>query len=187
MSKEELERIDEILVHVRSIDAQMTWIIRSEAKELEKQASLLKELDKKLSDTEKRIAELKEPNLQFESAKRQLERLRQREQVETEIKPLEEDLKKANLSLEEALSKLGYEPENPEKELKELRQKKQEYDQNLPIAELKPRLEADIKTAQNNLKDQQKLVSQTTQEIQELDYSETEHEKKMKCLKAKLA
>lgn len=157
---------------------------QKEAKELEKQASLLKELDKKLSDTEKRIAELKEPNLQFESAKRQLERLRQREQVETEIKPLEEDLKKANSSLEEALSKLGYEPENPEKELKELRQKKQEYDQNLPIAERKPRLEADIKTAQKNLKDQQKLVSQTTQEIQELDYSETEHEKKDEMLES---
>lgn len=36
MSKEELDRIDEILSHVRSIDAQMTWLIRSEAKELEK-------------------------------------------------------------------------------------------------------------------------------------------------------
>jgi len=36
MSKEQLERIDEILSHVRSMDAQMTWIIRSESKELEK-------------------------------------------------------------------------------------------------------------------------------------------------------
>ena len=36
LSKEELDRIDEILSHVRSIDAQMTWIIRSEAEELEK-------------------------------------------------------------------------------------------------------------------------------------------------------
>lgn len=34
MSKESLDRIDEILSHVRSIDAQMTWIIRSEATEL---------------------------------------------------------------------------------------------------------------------------------------------------------
>jgi len=29
MSKEELTRIDEILSHVRSMDAQMTWIIKS--------------------------------------------------------------------------------------------------------------------------------------------------------------
>jgi len=36
LSKEELDRIDEILSHVRSIDAQMTWVIRSEAKDLEK-------------------------------------------------------------------------------------------------------------------------------------------------------
>jgi len=35
-AKETLDRIDEILSHVRSIDAQMTWIIRSEAKELKK-------------------------------------------------------------------------------------------------------------------------------------------------------
>jgi predicted transcriptional regulator len=36
MSKEQLDRIDEILSHVRSIDAQMTWVIRSEAEELGK-------------------------------------------------------------------------------------------------------------------------------------------------------
>jgi len=36
MSKESLDRIDEILTHVRSMDAQMGWIIRSEEKELRK-------------------------------------------------------------------------------------------------------------------------------------------------------
>ena len=36
MSKEELDKIDEILAHVKSIDGQMSWIIRSESKDLEK-------------------------------------------------------------------------------------------------------------------------------------------------------
>jgi DNA-binding transcriptional ArsR family regulator len=38
MSKEELNKMDEILSHVRSMDAQMTWIIRSNtnAEELKK-------------------------------------------------------------------------------------------------------------------------------------------------------
>ena len=36
MSKEQLDRIDEILSHVRSIDAQMAWVIRSESQELKK-------------------------------------------------------------------------------------------------------------------------------------------------------
>ena len=36
MSKEELDRIDEILTHVRSIDAQMAWVIRRDAPELAK-------------------------------------------------------------------------------------------------------------------------------------------------------
>jgi len=36
MSKEELDRIDEILTHVRSIDAQMAWVIRRDAPELTK-------------------------------------------------------------------------------------------------------------------------------------------------------
>jgi DNA-binding MarR family transcriptional regulator len=35
-SKEELDRIDQILSHVRSIDAQMAWVIRSEAQDLVK-------------------------------------------------------------------------------------------------------------------------------------------------------
>jgi len=34
--KEKLDRVDEILSHVRSMDAQMGWIIRSEEKELRK-------------------------------------------------------------------------------------------------------------------------------------------------------
>jgi predicted transcriptional regulator len=45
LSKEELDRIDAILSHVKSIDAQMTWVIRSEAKELEK--LLMKYLSKR--------------------------------------------------------------------------------------------------------------------------------------------
>jgi len=34
--KEELDRIDEILSHVRSMDAQMGWLIRSEGEELKR-------------------------------------------------------------------------------------------------------------------------------------------------------
>jgi len=34
VSKEELDRIDEILTHVRSIDAQMAWVLRRDASEL---------------------------------------------------------------------------------------------------------------------------------------------------------
>jgi len=36
LSKEELDRIDEILSHVKSMDAQMTWLLRSESKGLDK-------------------------------------------------------------------------------------------------------------------------------------------------------
>ena len=183
MNSIEPERVEELTRELNETQ-QLLEAKQNEIKELEKQANLLNELDEKLSDIEKRITELKEPNLKFESAKMQLERLRLQEQVEAEIKPLDEDLRKAKSSLEEALSKLGYEPEKPEEELKKLRQKKQEYDQNLPIAELKPKLESNVKTAEKNLKDQQKLVSQTTQEIQKLDYSETEHEKKDEILES---
>jgi len=151
---------------------------QNEIKELARQASLLKELDEKLSDIKTRITELKESNLKFESAKMQLESLRLREQIEGEIKPLKGDLKEADSLLEGAVLKLGYKPEEPEKELDDLRQKKQEYDQNLPIAKLKTKLEADVITAEKNLAEQQNLVSQTTNDIQKLNYSEMEHEKK---------
>jgi len=159
---------------------------QKEVKELEQQANLLKKFDEKLLDIEKRITELKEPNLKFESAKMQLERLRIREQIEDEIKPLKEELKEADSLLEEALSKLGYKPEDPEEELEDLRQKKQEYDQNLPTAKLKAKLEADVTSAEKNWKKQQNLLSQTTKEILELNYSETEHEKKDEYLETKI-
>lgn len=172
----EPERVAELISELNEIQ-QLLEDKQNEVKELNQQARLLKELDEKLSDIEKRITELKEPNLKFESAKMQLERLRTWDQVEVEIKPLKEDLKEADSVLEEALSKLGYKPENPEEELEDLRLRKQEYDQNLPIAKLKAKLEADVITEEKNLKKQQNLLSQTTKEIRELNYSETEHEK----------
>lgn len=47
ISKEELSRIDEILSHVRSMDAQMTWIIRSNTNTEELKKLLLKFLMKR--------------------------------------------------------------------------------------------------------------------------------------------
>jgi len=157
---------------------------QNEVEELEQQAKLFKELDDKLSEIEKEIAELEEPNLKFESAKIQLERLRTRKKIEDEINPLNAELKEADSLLGNALSKLGYEPENPEKELEELRLTKEEYDQNLPIAQLKGKLEADIKSTEEQLEEQQNLVSQTVKAIQELNYSETEHEKREENLES---
>ena len=47
MSKEELSRSDEILSHVRSIDALMTWIIRSNTNSEELKTLLIKYLMKR--------------------------------------------------------------------------------------------------------------------------------------------
>jgi exonuclease SbcC len=108
--------------------------------------------------------------------------LRTREKIEDEIKPLSAKLKEANSLLGKATSKLGYEPENPEKELEELRQKKEQYDRNLPIAKLRDKLEADVKSTEEKSEEQQNLLSKTEEAIQELNYSETEHEKKENTL-----
>jgi exonuclease SbcC len=148
---------------------------RAEVAELDKQADALKRLDNELKQLESDKAASEEAFREFESAKRELARVPSRDQVEAEVEPVIKALEDASKHMKEAVSGLGYEPEEPEAELKALRLKKQEYDQNVSMAKRRPELEENVKTIEQSLGESKGKLANTNEAIEKLAYHEEEH------------
>jgi len=169
--------------HVKSLVEQLTEIGKklaeqnSEVEGLEKQVKVLSELDAEISKLEIEISELNEAYLKYETAERELKKLAPREQIESEMAPIKEALETVLQSLQNSISKLGYEPKEPEEELKDLRLKKEEYDRNLPLAERKTEHEQNIARIKQELSEKEQELSAIERAITKLGYDEKEHAK----------
>lgn len=152
--------------------------LRTEIKQLEEQANALKILDDDLKKLESEKAEVEEAFHEFESAKRELTRLPSREEIEAEIEPVNAALEEALKRMKEAVSNLGYAPEEPEKDLASLRLKKQEYDQNIAMAKRKSDLEANVKAIEQSLQGKKGKLAKIDEAIEKLAYGEQEHSAK---------
>jgi exonuclease SbcC len=148
---------------------------RAEVAELEKQADALKTLDNELKQLESEKAASEEAFREFESAKRESARVPSRDQIEAEVEPVVKALEDTSKYMKEAASGLGYEPEEPEAELKALRLKKQEYDQNVSMAKRRPELEENVKTIEQSLGENKGKLANTNEAIEKLAYGEEEH------------
>jgi exonuclease SbcC len=156
---------------------------KQEVDELEKKARMLKKLDEEIKKLEGEIEELKEGYQSYESAKRELARYPAKEHIEIELKPILEAIEVSISNLKDLLKNLGYEPRNPEKELQELRKKKEEYDRNEPIAKRKSELELEVSAVSKELIIKKMEQSSTVEGIKKLGYDEKLHKQKEEELK----
>ena len=167
--------------HVKGLAEELAEIRRklseqkSEVEELHKKVKALSELDAEIRAIETEIGELEEAYLKYEAAERELKKLAPREQIEAEMAPIKEALETALQALRSSVSKLGYEPEEPEEELKELRLKKEEYDRNLPLAKRKAEHEQNMAIAKQELSDKEQKLVEVDKGISKLGYSEEYH------------
>jgi exonuclease SbcC len=116
--------------------------------------------------------------MKFESAMRELAKLQPREQLEAEMAPILGELDSVDESLKNSMSRLGYEPKDPEEELRTLREKKQEYDSNLPLAKRKLEYESNVSTLKRELADKSEELDGLVGAIEKLGYNEEEHSQK---------
>jgi len=151
---------------------------RFEVEGLEKQVKVLTELDSEISKLEAEIGNLEEAYLKYETAERELKKLASRKQIEAEIAPLKETLENILQFLQNSISKLGYEPKEPEEELKKLRSKKEEYDRNLPLAKRKTEHEQNIERIKQELSEKEQKLVEVGEAIDKLGYDEEEHTEK---------
>jgi len=148
---------------------------KKETQELEKQAEALRRLDEELAHLESEKTRLKEAYHEFESSSRELSKLPTREQINTEMEPVLKALESVSRQLEEVASNLGYRPEKPEEELRSLRLKKQEYDQNILIAKRKSELEENVAGIRQGLQEKEQQLGEAIDSIKKLAYNEGEH------------
>lgn len=151
---------------------------RLEAEELNKNVDVLKRLDGELTELANQIGGLEECYMKFESAKRELAKLQPREEVMAEMKPILEALETVSQSLKDSVSNLGYEPKDPSKELEALRQKKQEYDQNITVAKRESEYEKKVATTREALSNKELELAGTFEAIVKLNYDEKLHSRK---------
>jgi exonuclease SbcC len=181
-AEERLRKVDSLDVEkVKGLDEELGEIAgrlkeqKSEAEELEKQSQNLEKLDEELEELEAEKRRLKEAFQEFESARRELDKLPSRGQISLELAPVAETLETTLAHMREAVSNLGFEPVEPDKELKALRLKKQEYDQNLSMAMRKPEHEANVTGISHELAGKEKKLEETDDAIQKLGYDEQAH------------
>ena len=148
---------------------------KMEAQGLEERAKALEQLDNGLARLEAEKQGLAEAYHEFESAKRELAKLPSREQIDGEMAPVLEALETVCGRLKEAVLNLGYEPEEPDEELITLRLKKQEYDQNLPVAERRSEHEEKVAKTRKDLTCIEQKLGATVDAIEKLGYDEEHH------------
>jgi len=153
---------------------------KTEVEVLQMQADALQALDEELERLEGEKRGFEEALREFDSAKRRLDKLPSREEIEGELEPIKAALADTSKMLEESLQKLGYTPIEPQKELEELREKKEEYDQNASTAERKAEYEGRLAATTKELVDCRGKYSEVIRAIEELGYDETEHEGKQR-------
>lgn len=151
---------------------------RLEAEELNNNVDVLKRLDGELTELDNQIGGLEEPYMKFESAKRELTKLQPREKVMAEMEPITEALEKVSQSLKDSAYNLGYEPKEPSRELEALRQKKQEYDQNITVAKRESEYRNSVAATREALSSKEQELTGTLEEITKLSYDEKQHSKK---------
>lgn len=159
---------------------------KGEIKEAEKQAETLRLLDKEIEQLESEKRDLKEAFNEYETSKRQLGKLPSQEEIDNQMKPITVAIAAASRLIEDSLTKLGYTPIDPQKELKELLKKKETYDQKLPIAEKKAEIEANLQKTNTDLSICRDKLSSTVRAIEDLGYDEKKHEEQEKLFDAKL-
>jgi len=89
--------------------------------------------------------------------------------IDAKISEIEEILKKL-------VGEIGYEPEDPEKELKGLRKRKEEYDRLKPIADRYGEIKQMLGKEQENLKELEVERERIHRAARELGYDEEKHE-----------
>jgi exonuclease SbcC len=154
--------------------------LRDKISQLEGQAEALAALDEDLKRLESEKGKVEEAFQEFESAKRELKKQPSTEDVQAEMEPIASALKAASERVKASVSALGYEPEEPEKDLASVRKNKQEYDQNIAMANRRPELEASVRTTEQTLHEEEGKLVKINEDVKKLAYDEEEHSSKQK-------
>ncbi|MFN3384683.1 MAG: AAA family ATPase [Archaeoglobaceae archaeon] len=205
--EEELGRVsterkdcDRILKKLASIDAEgikelgkeildLNISIAQKSREIEKlreDVVKLKKVDEEIAVLEKELKKLEEAHREYEVAKQGIAKWPPLDEVEAKLRRICEEIDAIQRELEDLTRKLGYKPEDPKKELNELRRKKEEFDKNETIAKKRDSILSEVQNLEKELSKAKGDLKKILSEIEELKYDEKAHRKIREDLERKM-
>ncbi len=194
--EEELKRVsaerkdcDRILKKLASIDAEgikeigkeisdLNVSIAQKSREIEKlreDVVKLKRIDEEIIVLEKELKKLEKAYRDYEVAKQGITKWPPLDEVEAKLRRICEEIDAMQREMEDLTRKLGYKPEDPKRELSELRRKKEEFDKNEPIAKKRDFILSDVQNLEKELSKIMEDLRKILNEIEELKYDEKAH------------
>ena len=152
-AKKSLQEIEEKIKQLDRIDIDRIYELEEKIKEKEKEArDIIKDLSLALKESACYV------NI-----------------LEALMKKYRGNVEEINKKLIEIQSKIGYAPENPERELKELRKKEREYYRLKTLVDKKPEVMEKIEKCENDIKEIDGELAMIKKQMEALDYSEEKY------------
>ncbi len=158
---------------------------QSEIDELKRKVEALKKIDGEIMNLEKEVVEIEDAYQDYEAARREIIRWPSKEEIEANLDRLNEEINTVSKEIEGLIGKLGYRPENPEQELAELRNRKEEFDRNEPLAKKKDSLLGEVQDLKRELAEKNFALEKVLADIKELAYDEIFHKEQQKAFESK--
>ncbi len=150
-----------------------------EKKEVEKELDCVSKVDiERIERLRKEIAEDRKEVVRLYSTLHTITHLINslEDKIKAKISAVGAEIGKIERILNGLIEKIGYKPDDPEKELRELRKKKEEYDRLKPIADRYEEIKQKLGEEQEKLKVLEMERERIQKEVKELGYDEKKHE-----------
>ncbi len=157
---------------------------QSEIDELKRKVEALKKIDGEIMNLEKEVADIEDAYQDYEAARREIIKWPSKEEIEANLDRLNEEINTVSKEIEGLIGKLGYRPENPEQELAKLRNRKEEFDRNEPLAKKKDSLLGEVQDLKRELGEKNFALEKVLADIKELAYDENFHKEQQKAFES---
>ncbi|MEM0203747.1 MAG: AAA family ATPase [Archaeoglobaceae archaeon] len=170
---EKVKELGEEIINLKLAIAQRS----REIEKLKEDVTRLKRIDEEIVALERELERLEDAYKDFETAKREIAKWPPLDEVEANVERINEEINAIQREMEDLIGELGYKPEDPKRELTELRRKKEEFDRCEPIAKKRDSLLIEVQRLKRELSTAKDNLDKILIEIKELDYSEEVHKK----------
>jgi len=146
--------------------------LRKELEKLEPKVKDLENAQEELKELENRQKNLKKDYEKYITAKHALEREKSEEEVLAEVEKLREEIESHKRECDDLIDRLGYLPEEPNKELERLRKVKEEFETLNAQALQIQKLESTEKVKEAELKKAREKEAEILENIKKIDFKE---------------
>ncbi len=166
--KEVKKELEELELQKKKVEIEIDRVSKVEVERIER-------LKKEIAENKKEVTELYKTLYAITQIVDSLE-----SDIRAKISAVDAKISEIEEILNDLVEKIGYKPEDPEKELKELRKKKEEYDRLKPIADKHDEIKQIFCEEQEKLKVLEAKKERIQKKIKDLGYDEREHEEARK-------